>query len=298
MICFLDTSESLKAVLAGAIATTNPNYQAHWSDDFTEAEPTGALNGASDVTLVAVAAGEAKRTVDRLQVYNADTAAVTMTISKVNAAGTSYPILKVTVPVGGLFRWTEEGVRVTDSSGQLLQSVADSTGVGVAGTGVVATETGNVVRKTVLSLTDVPVTVGNTTGISFGGSKIYDFPAGRILLLGATINGITFDLTSEDNVTPIATTHGGDVSIGTTAPTDGTLTGTDVDIIPSTSIDPISAGITGAALAASAQFDGTSTAKDAFLNILIDDSDVADGASDVILVSGTVTLHWMNLGDY
>ena len=35
-----------------------------------------------------------------------------------------------------------------------------------------------------------------------------------------------------------------------------------------------SIGLVGAALAASAQFDGTATAKDMFLNMLIDDADV------------------------
>lgn len=98
--------------------------------------------------------------------------------------------------------------------------------------------------------------------------------------------------------TPIDSADGGDVAIGSTAPGDGTLTGTDVDLVPSTSIDPISGGITGAALAATAQFDGTTTPLDAYLNILIDDADVADGASDVLQVSGVVEIHWVLLGDY
>lgn len=169
----------------------------------------------------------------------------------------------------------------------------------VAGTGTTAVERGDgVIHQTVITMADLPVTVGNTTGISFGGTKIYDFPVGRILILGATCDGIAFDLTDDGNVTPLEATDGGDIAVGTTAPTDGSLTLTDVDIIPSTSIDPISGGVDGAALAASAHFDGTATAKDAFFNIIIDDADVADGASDVILVSGTVTITWINLGDY
>lgn len=298
MIGLLDINESLTAVMSGAAATTNPNYQVHFRNlNGSKAEPTGALNGATAVTLITVPGQEQRCELERLQIYNADTAAVTVTIAKV-VGGTSFTVLKVTIPVGGLLRWTAEGVRVTDSSGQLLQSISDTSGVGTASNGAAAAETNGIVRKTVLSLTDVPVTVGNTTGVSFGGTKIYDFPQGRILVLGATLEGLSFDLTDEGNATPIAGTHGGDIACGTTAPTDGTLAGTDVDIIPSTSIDPISDGVDGAALAASAQFDGTAEAKDVFLNVLIDDADVANGASDVILVSGVLTIHWLFLGDY
>lgn len=162
-----------------------------------------------------------------------------------------------------------------------------------------AVERGNgVVHQTTLTLTDVPVTVGNTTGVSFGGTKIYEFPEGRILLLGATLADVTFDLTDDGNVTPIDDADGGDISVGTTIAGDGTLTNADVDIIPSTSIDPISGGVAGAALAASAQFDGTTTPVEVNFNVLIDDADVGNAASDVILVSGVLTLTWINLGDY
>ncbi len=44
--------------------------------------------------------------------------------------------------------------------------------------------------------------------------------------------------------------------------------------------------------------DGTGTANDVYLNFLIDDTDhnVAGTACNLI-VNGTVTLHWVNLGD-
>ena len=301
MIAVLGVNESITAVLSGAAATTNPSYHAVWHehDGFIN-QPTGALNGATAVTLVAAPpAGQPRRYVNALVVFNRDTAAVTLTLAKV-IDGTSYTILKIALPVGAHLVWDANGFNVLDSSGQHLQSV-NSEGVVEAGTaanGATAVETGNVARKTVLTLTNVSVTVANTTGISFGGTKVYDFPAGRILVLGATLSSLSFDLTDAGNVTPIAATHGGDVAFGTTVPSDGTLTGADVDIIPSTSIDPISGGITGAALVASAHFDGTTTAKDINVNILIDDADVADGASDVLLVNGVLTVLWVNLGDY
>lgn len=172
------------------------------------------------------------------------------------------------------------------------------------GAGAVAAATITAVEKgdghshqTVLTLADFPVTVGNTSGASFGGAKIYDFPAGRIGVRGVTAS-LGFNWAGQD----IAATGSGDYSLGTTQTADATLNSTDVNLLPSTAMtDPFVAGVgapTGNALAAAAQFDGTTTAIDAFLNIIIDDADVADGASDVVLVSGTITITWDNLGDY
>lgn len=173
-----------------------------------------------------------------------------------------------------------------------------SGGVGAKnGATVTAAEQGDgVVHKTILTLASTPVTVANTTGSSFGGVKLYDLPEGRIAVLGATAN-LTMTWTGED----IAADGSGDFSLGTTITADATLDGTDVNLLPSTGmLDPFVLGVGTAtgALAASAQFDGTTTPVDANLNIIIDDVDVADGASDVVLVSGTVTITWINLGDY
>lgn len=166
------------------------------------------------------------------------------------------------------------------------------------GATVTASERGNsTVHQTVLTLASTPVTVANTTGASFGGVKIYDFPAGRILVLGVTAS-VGFVWTDED----IAAAGSGDYSLGSTITADATLGGTDVDMLPSTAMtDPAVLGVAAAtnnALAVSAQFDGTATAIDVNLNIIIDDADVADAASDVVLASGTVTISWVNLGDY
>lgn len=174
-------------------------------------------------------------------------------------------------------------------------------GVGAVANGslIEVTEKGNsVIHQTLLKLKALPITVGNTTGVSFGGSKIYTFPEGRILILGSIMRDISIGLDNPLNATPIAGTMGGDMSVGTTAPSDGTLTLTDVNLVPSTSIDPISDGITGVALAAAAPLDGTTTALAAFINMLIDDGDVANAASDVLEIDGEVEFTWINLGDY
>jgi len=138
--------------------------------------------------------------------------------------------------------------------------------------------------------------VGNTTGASFGGLKLFTFPEGRLLIMGCTAN-LSFVWTGED----IDAAGSGDFSLGTTISSDATLAGTDVDLLPSSAmLDPFVLGVgTGSgALVASAQLDGTSAAKTLNLNIIIDDADVSDAASDVVLVSGTVTVTWVHLGDY
>lgn len=289
MLCVLTPNDSLTVVMSGAAATTNPTYSVIFDGEGVLNESSGSLSGATAVTLVA-APKDGRRVVKSVRLNNVDTAAVTLTLRKIEN-GTTIPLVSRTLQPNDVLRSNEEG--------HVVLSASTVSGAGTVGTGTTASEQGSsVVHKTVLTMDDVLVTVGNTTGISFGGTKIYDFPAGRILVLGVTADDISFDVTNAGNVTPIAITHGGDISIGTTAPTDGTLTNADVDLLPSTSIDPISAGVAGAALAASAQFDGTATAKDAFFNIIIDDADVADGASDVLMVNGVVTIHWINLGDY
>ena len=143
---------------------------------------------------------------------------------------------------------------------------------------------------TVLTLASLSVSVVGATGIGFGGTKIYDFPVGIIHVLGVTVN-ITYDTSGCD----LDDADGGDFGCGTTAPDDATITGTDVDLCPSTSVDPLSGGGT-AYLAANALFDGHSTAKDMYFNQLIDDADI--GATEALLVNGTIIVTWVQLGDY
>lgn len=183
----------------------------------------------------------------------------------------------------------------------------DTVGAAVANIGVAAAEYGGEgpVRQTVLTLTSTPVVTGNTSGASFGSQKLYDFPEGRVLILGVTayFSSITFN-TAAGATGDIAGGGSGDYSLGSTATADATLSSTDVDLLPSTAmLDPFVSGVgrsnVGSALAAAAQFDGTTTAVDMYLNAIIDDADVSDGAaSDSVYFTGTITFTWMLLGDY
>lgn len=165
------------------------------------------------------------------------------------------------------------------------------------GATVTANEKGSFVNKTVLTMAATPVSViytGGTTN-AIGSTKIYDFPAGRVLVLGVTVEG--FDIVAfPTNTMDIA--DGGDFSFGTAVPgADGVLDGTAVDFAPATSIDPIT-NVVNTALAASAQFDGTSTPVDLYVNVSIDNTDLTGYTTNALTVGGAVTIHWINLGDY
>jgi hypothetical protein len=183
-----------------------------------------------------------------------------------------------------------------DASARAAYRTLLNAGSAPASTGLSANHTVGLVNKLILTLADFEVTVANVTGASFGGAKIYDFPEGRILVLG-----VVADLSFNWAGTDIAAAGSGDFSLGTTITADGSLATTEVDLCPSSPMtDPFVTGVGRGvgALAAGAQFDGTATAKDANINIIIDDADVSDAASDIVKVSGTVTIVWIKLGDY
>lgn len=153
-------------------------------------------------------------------------------------------------------------------------------------------------HKTILSLVNMPVTVGNTTGASFGSKKLYDFPECRYQLVGGNCD-LTFDWSAAG--ANIGQTGSGDAALGSTATADATLSGTDVDHMASTAmLDPFVAGVgtLSGVLVKDTEFDGSATAKDLYLNVIIDDTDVADAESDTIYVSGTIIMVWINYGDH
>ena len=159
-----------------------------------------------------------------------------------------------------------------------------------------ASTTAGGMLKTVVTLSGRSVTMTDaTTAGSHGSIQLYDFPAGNLFFLGATC-----DLTLTAGVGGITDTAAVVVGVGTaTLATDNaTLTGTEADLVPSTAAT-LTAGVgtgKGKSLTAGAVvFDGTSTAKDAWLNIAVPDA--GSTANDTITVSGTVTLVWANLGD-
>lgn len=152
--------------------------------------------------------------------------------------------------------------------------------------------------QTVLHLTDVPVSV--TDANAYGSQKLYDLPEGRLLVLGA-VASIQWAVTST-RASTINDSAGLAWAVGTAAASATSLSSTMVDLIPSTS-KTLSAAAAAyntastAALSASAQFDGTSTAKDVYLNAAFATGTDIDG-NGTMKASGTITITWVQLGDY
>ena len=125
------TTKSITVAMSGAAATTNPDFVVAWSDDtgtaFTEGSTDGALNGTSQVTLVAAPAASTRRLVKTINIQNRDTAAVTLTITYNNNA-TLRNIAKVTLQVGDT--WTTDGTTDTNGNLKTIQSsISLTTGV-------------------------------------------------------------------------------------------------------------------------------------------------------------------------
>ena len=172
------------------------------------------------------------------------------------------------------------------------------------GVTVTAVEYGDgVLHQTVLTLTATPITIADDADTAqYGGVKIYDFPAGCIVILGAVVDGsATLGVTGT-----FINTWAGGVGLGTaTATTGTTLTGTEADIMPEVDVAAATAKVaaidslsvaTALTESGARWFDGTSTAKDLYLNLVIDDD--ASHTAGTGAITGTVTITWLNLGDY
>ncbi len=256
---------------------------------------TNAAGPLTGITAVAALTGPDSgviRNVSDIVIYNADTAAVTVIVNK-KVGSTSYPLLKQSLAPAQTLTWNQRtGV-------QLSATTAAGAGAATTLTGMSVTEAGNgVVQKTTFTFTNWTPTIADlTVGV---GTKIYDFPEGRIFILGSTGTN-TFTTTSV-----LASTLNASVScrwgVGTVTQTNATLATTEQDLLPvttftsSATIAVANTGTTGA-LAAAAAFDGTATAKDAFFNISVPTATDID-ADATVQVNGSVTITWINLGDY
>lgn len=164
----------------------------------------------------------------------------------------------------------------TVNATNLVTTTTSTTTLGVgtkSGGTVTVVENGEgTIHKTVMTLTATPVVLTDDPGNgAYAALKLYDFPAGNIVSMGASINA---DLTLTAAETWWVDDKGGDVGLGTVATAVGTaLTGTTQNIIASAAITaaaqvaPIDAQSTG--VGTSGVAGGTDA--DIVLNIRIDD---------------------------
>lgn len=151
----------------------------------------------------------------------------------------------------------------------------------------------NPIIKQTFTVSALAISVAGTTGVGFGTVVIGDLPEGNILFLGAIAY---FQFNSAD--TDITATYDGDYAIGTAPTADATLSGAEVDIIPSTALGAATAGLSPmvrGANATQAMFDNTDGSLELNLNLLIDDATIS-GTADMT-ASGFVQLAYIVLGD-
>lgn len=151
-------------------------------------------------------------------------------------------------------------------------------------------------HQTLLTLTDLPQAIADAS--SWQGTEIYDFPEGRVHVLGVVAT--LAPKTTSAIATTIKSGVGGVVGLGTTAATKIAIDTTMVDLLPSTvtvnsTVINVAAAAVGAVLAAAAAFDGTATAKKMFLNSSVAAVDIDGDAT--MTWTGTVRITWCNLGD-
>lgn len=183
---------------------------------------------------------------------------------------------------------------------KVLQCLLDDIGRGSGGSvpaavaqNVSARETGSAtMRSTVLTLTRLPLTVRDTE--QGGGVKIYTFPLGKLVRLGASAT-LSIATTSA-----LASTLNSGVScragVGTTTQANATLATTEQDIVQvttwtsGTTIDvPVTAFRCDGAASVTA-LDMTTTA-DAYLNISVPGATDID-ADATVSISGTIIINW------
>ena len=168
-------------------------------------------------------------------------------------------------------------------------------GNGAGVTGATATEYSDGLHKTVVTF-NKSITMTDSAGTgSYGSFKFYDAPAGAIEILGVVAN---LHATSAGSPHGLVAAADGDFSIGTAACNAGSLTGTEADIVASTALAQFAntAGVITGQNAAVTYHDGTTTAKDLYLNVIFDDAD--SSTNDTLTVTGTATIFWINRGDY
>lgn len=293
----LTPNHSIVIASDATATTTEPTYSASWSDRDGGADSAGSLTGATPVTVIS-GPNAYSRSVEEVLVFNADTVSHTITVSKSTPAG-AYGLFATTLGAGESMALVDGAWRVYTTAGEVKASTLgsqSSTAGAKNGSTVTASETSfGPYHQTLLTCTATPITIADDAGVAqYGGVKLYTLPEGLITMLSAVIDGsVTLGTTGT-----IINTWAGGVSLGTAAATTGaTLTGTEADWMAENDVSAATAkvAVVDAVSAAVAIKDGTGTAKDVYLNLVVDDDASHTGGTGSF--TGTVRLTWAFGGD-
>jgi hypothetical protein len=154
----------------------------------------------------------------------------------------------------------------------------------------------DIVKQVVNFTTAVSVTATGAA-VGFGTAVIGDLPEGNILFFGA-VAYVQFSGTGSDANLDAA--WDGDFSIGTGPTADVTLSGAEIDIIPSTALGAATAEVSPRVRAINATqtiFDNTDGSLELNLNVLIDAANIVDGATVPLIARGTLQLAYVVMLD-
>ncbi len=187
----------------------------------------------------------------------------------------------------------DNGVRFTDSetrNGAVTQPAIGSI--------TVKQEQVGCLFQTTLLLDNVGQTVVN--GTEYQSTLLYTFPEGRLFVLGCTAT--LQQKTTSALASTLNASSTGAIGLGTVAASATTLSTTMQDLIPTTAFTSsatinVAGTAVSAALAAGAQFDGTSSAKVMRLNTAYATTTDVDGDATQT-ISGTIVVTFVWLGDY
>jgi len=165
----------------------------------------------------------------------------------------------------------------------------------VAITGATVNHSAGAVQKLVITIPTTSVaTTDNGANGAQGGVKVYDFQEGSIVILGVTHNITLAKVGAGISATATVLSSLGSALV---TQNDATLTGTEADIVASNSTVLVAgAGVSKSRSSSVVFLDGTTTAKDLYLNLNVDA--VGSTATDAVNVSGTITVLYANAGDY
>lgn len=153
------------------------------------------------------------------------------------------------------------------------------------------------ISKMLIPIRNFPITVVDPgAAVAWNTAVIGDFPEGNILFLGA----IAY-LQYSSAAAGITATFDGDFSIGTAPTGDATLSGGEIDIIPSTpfgaataKVSPVIRGVSAVAVSG-AIYDNTDNSLELNLNTLIDDAAIS--ATSAMTINGYFQMLYTVLGD-
>lgn len=115
------TTTKIQASMAGAVTTTNPDYFASYVDvtttTFTSAQSNGALNGVTQVDMIAAPSASTQRQVKYISIFNRDSVSQTITVV-VDVSGTDRTIYRGALLSNEMLQYVDgEGWSTIDANG-------------------------------------------------------------------------------------------------------------------------------------------------------------------------------------